>query len=89
MIQSETTRAYCIGVTNAIFKTKRNISDVIITLDEKGEGQIEILSPELKRQLALTTQDLRFADFMLKMRELYTDSTCELFTFCFKYKVNI
>jgi hypothetical protein len=73
MIQSETTRAFCIGVTNAIFKTRRNIVDVIVTIDEKGEGQIEILSPELRRQLMLTTQDLRFADFMLKMREMSVD----------------
>lgn len=74
MIQSETTRAFCIGVTNAIFKTRRNIVDVIVTIDEKGEGQIEILSPELKRQLMLTTQDLRFADFLFRMREMTVDS---------------
>uniref|UniRef100_A0A7E4ZZP2 UDENN domain-containing protein n=1 Tax=Panagrellus redivivus TaxID=6233 RepID=A0A7E4ZZP2_PANRE len=73
MIRSDSTRAYCIGVTNAIFKTRRDIVDVIVTVDEKGEGQIEILCPELKRQLALTTQDLRFADFILKMREMYKE----------------
>lgn len=73
MIQSETTRAFCIGVTNAIFKTRRNMVDVIVTIDEKGEGQIEILSPELRRQLTLSTQDLRFADFMQKMREMTVD----------------
>ncbi|KAE9554828.1 hypothetical protein FO519_001943 [Halicephalobus sp. NKZ332] len=70
MIKSDNTRAFCIGVTNAIFKTRRDIIDVIVSIDDKGEGQIEILSPELKRQLTLTTQDLRFTDFLLKMKDM-------------------
>ena len=77
MIKSDNTRAFCIGVTNAIFKTRRDIIDVIVSIDEKGEGQIEILSPELKRQLTLTTQDLRFTDFLLKMKDMNMEPACE------------
>ena len=41
-------------------------------MNESGEGQIEILSAELKRDLSLTKQDLRFMDFLLKMIEVNT-----------------
>uniref|UniRef100_A0AC34RJ36 UDENN domain-containing protein n=2 Tax=Panagrolaimus sp. JU765 TaxID=591449 RepID=A0AC34RJ36_9BILA len=73
MINSDNTRAYCIGVTNALFKTRKDMVDVIVTVDEKGDGQIEILSAELKRQLTLTTQDLRFTDFLLRMKDMNID----------------
>jgi hypothetical protein len=44
-----------------------------IQINDKDEGQIDILSPELKKELALTKQDLRFMDFLLKMIELNAD----------------
>uniref|UniRef100_A0A914DUV4 UDENN domain-containing protein n=1 Tax=Acrobeloides nanus TaxID=290746 RepID=A0A914DUV4_9BILA len=58
LIRSDNTRAYCIGVTNAIFKQRREFIDVIVSINEQKEGQIEILNPELRQQLSLSTQDL-------------------------------
>ncbi|KAK0412772.1 hypothetical protein QR680_006401 [Steinernema hermaphroditum] len=73
MIRSDNTRAYCVGATNALFKQRRDQIDVLVTLDDSGEGQIDIINPDLKRQLTLTTADLRFGDFLLKMVETRTD----------------
>ncbi|MCP9258851.1 Late secretory pathway protein AVL9 [Dirofilaria immitis] len=69
MIRSDKTRAYCIGATNALFVQRRDLLDVIVTVDEGGDGSIDIVDVELKRSLALTAADLRFVDFLLKEME--------------------
>lgn len=56
-------RGYVVGATNVLFKQKRQISDVLIEIDGT---RIESQDPELRRQLHLTTEDLRFADFVVK-----------------------
>lgn len=43
-------------------------------INETKEGQIDILNAELKRELVLTKQDLRFVDYLLKMVEIRDDS---------------
>uniref|UniRef100_A0A915D342 UDENN domain-containing protein n=1 Tax=Ditylenchus dipsaci TaxID=166011 RepID=A0A915D342_9BILA len=73
MVRSDNIRAYCIGVTNALFTQRQEMVDVVVSINDKEEGQIDILSPELKKELALTKQDLRFMDFLLKMIELNSD----------------
>lgn len=35
-------------------------------IDDAGEGQIEILDADLRRQLTLTTADLRFGDYLVR-----------------------
>ncbi|EJW75300.1 hypothetical protein WUBG_13791, partial [Wuchereria bancrofti] len=69
MIRSDQTRAYCIGATNALFVQRRDLLDVIVTVDDVGDGSIDIVDIELKRSLALTAADLRFIDFVLKEME--------------------
>lgn len=55
---------YMVGATNALFKAKKSsLFDVIIDLTT---GKIEIENNDLKKLLSLTTEDLRFADFLLK-----------------------
>uniref|UniRef100_A0A915PIA1 UDENN domain-containing protein n=1 Tax=Setaria digitata TaxID=48799 RepID=A0A915PIA1_9BILA len=67
MIRSDKTRAYCIGVTNALFVQRRDSLDVVV--DEIGDGSIDIADVELKRSLTLTAADLRFIDFVMKEME--------------------
>ncbi|VDK74848.1 unnamed protein product, partial [Litomosoides sigmodontis] len=69
MIRSDKTRAYCIGATNALFVQRRDLLDVVVTVDEVGDGSIDIVDIELKRSLTLTAADLRFVDFVLKEME--------------------
>lgn len=55
---------YVVGATNALFKAKKSsLFDVIIDLNS---GKIEIENSELRKLLSLTTEDLRFADFLVK-----------------------
>ncbi|XP_025425138.1 late secretory pathway protein AVL9 homolog [Sipha flava] len=56
-------RGYVIGASNILFKQKKNLADVIIEIDE---GKVEIENIELKRHLHLSTEDLRFADYLVR-----------------------
>ncbi|KAG7258201.1 hypothetical protein CRUP_003690 [Coryphaenoides rupestris] len=47
-------RGFVAGATNILFRQQRHLSDAIVD------------DPELRRLLALTTADLRFADYLLK-----------------------
>jgi len=55
---------YVIGATNALYKAKKDLSDVIIDIDEDN---IVYHNPELKRALSLTTEDLRFIDNVIRV----------------------
>lgn len=54
---------YMIGATNILFRQKKGIAEVVIDIDK---DKLEILDPELKRALTLTTEDLRFIDNVVK-----------------------
>ncbi|XP_050433560.1 late secretory pathway protein AVL9 homolog [Adelges cooleyi] len=56
-------RGYMIGASNILFKQKKNLADVIVEVDE---GKVEIENVDLKRHLHLTTEDLRFADYLVR-----------------------
>ncbi|RCN52667.1 hypothetical protein ANCCAN_01043 [Ancylostoma caninum] len=66
MIRSKVVRAYAIGATNALFVTKKDLLDAVITIDEQNGGQITLLDVNLKRELNLTSADLRFGDYIMK-----------------------
>jgi len=56
-------RSFVIGATNILFKQKKSLFDVIVEVDG---AKIEINDPELKKCLNLSTEDLRFADYLVK-----------------------
>uniref|UniRef100_A0A914W3S0 UDENN domain-containing protein n=1 Tax=Plectus sambesii TaxID=2011161 RepID=A0A914W3S0_9BILA len=66
MLKLDCVRAYAFGATNALFRQRKDLLDAIVTIDEAGEGQIEILDADLRRQLTLTTADLRFGDYLVR-----------------------
>jgi len=55
---------YVIGATNALFKAKRDLSDVLIDVDEDC---VMIKDNDLKRAISLTTEDLRFIDNIIRV----------------------
>ncbi|CAJ0599528.1 unnamed protein product [Cylicocyclus nassatus] len=75
MIRSNAVRAYAIGATNALFVTKKDLLDAIVTVDDQGCGQVNLLDPNLRRELSLTSADLRFGDYLLKNVEDNRKST--------------
>lgn len=56
-------RGYVAGATNVLFKQKRQLYDILVDIDA---GRIECQDMELRKQLHLTTEDLRFADYIVK-----------------------
>lgn len=56
-------RGYIVGATNVLFKQKKQLADVLVEIEGT---RIESQDPDLRRQLHLTTEDLRFADFIVK-----------------------
>ena len=55
---------YVIGATNALFKAKKDLSDVLVDIDEDS---VIIKDNELKRAISLTTEDLRFIDNIIRV----------------------
>uniref|UniRef100_A0A0N5CB52 UDENN domain-containing protein n=1 Tax=Strongyloides papillosus TaxID=174720 RepID=A0A0N5CB52_STREA len=66
MIKSHNVRAFCIGTTNTLFNHRRELFDIMITLNEDDDLVIDYLESDLKKKLHLTTADLRFADYIAK-----------------------
>lgn len=56
-------RGYMVGATNVLFKQKRQLADVLVEVEN---ATLETQDPILRRQLHLTTEDLRFADFLVR-----------------------
>lgn len=54
---------FVIGATNYLFKQKRELFDVVVELDG---AKVDIVDPELRKTLSLSTEDLRFADYLVK-----------------------
>ncbi|XP_045597913.1 late secretory pathway protein AVL9 homolog isoform X2 [Procambarus clarkii] len=66
VLSAPTSRAFLVGASNTLFIHKRHLYDVLVQLDE---GKIEIPDPDLKRQLSLSTEDLRFAENIVRQVE--------------------
>lgn len=56
-------RGYVVGATNVLFKQKRQLYDILIDIDA---SRIECQDLELQKLLHLTTEDLRFANYIVK-----------------------
>lgn len=56
-------RGYVVGATNILFKQKRQLYDVLVDVET---SKIECQDLELRKLLHLTTEDLRFADYIVK-----------------------
>ncbi len=63
MLSQPSVQGYLIGATNVLFKQKRGVAEVIIDIDA---DRMDVSDPELRRALALTTEDLRFVDNIVK-----------------------
>ncbi|XP_071948472.1 late secretory pathway protein AVL9 homolog [Antedon mediterranea] len=63
LLQDINVRCFVVGATNILFKQKKHLHDVIV---EPDEGKMMILDNDLKRELSLSTADLRFADVIVK-----------------------
>ncbi|XP_062537439.1 late secretory pathway protein AVL9 homolog [Armigeres subalbatus] len=56
-------KGYIIGASNVLFQQKRQLADVMIDVEN---AVIDVYDLDLKRQTQLSTEDLRFADFIIR-----------------------
>ncbi|XP_055680402.1 late secretory pathway protein AVL9 homolog [Lutzomyia longipalpis] len=54
---------FTIGASNILFQQKRQLADVLIDVETTT---IDVASVELRKQLQLSTEDLRFADYIIR-----------------------
>ncbi|KAH8421360.1 hypothetical protein KR009_002927 [Drosophila setifemur] len=55
--------SYFIGTSNVLFQQKRQLADVLVDIEA---ANLEAHDPELRRQLVLSTEDLRYMDYIMK-----------------------
>lgn len=54
---------FVIGTSNILFRQKRQLMDIFIDIEQ---STIEAHDPDLRRQISLSTEDLRFIDFIVR-----------------------
>lgn len=55
--------SYIIGTSNVLFQQKRQLADVLVDIEA---ANLEAHDADLRRQLILSTEDLRFMDYIMK-----------------------
>ncbi|XP_076326765.1 late secretory pathway protein AVL9 homolog isoform X2 [Tachypleus tridentatus] len=70
-------RNFVVGANNVLFRQKKYLFDVLVEIED---SRIDIFDAELQKQLHLTTEDLRFADYLVKhvsdeSRDIFLDGT--------------
>ncbi|KAH8275058.1 hypothetical protein KR018_005189 [Drosophila ironensis] len=55
--------SYVIGTSNVLFQQKRQLADVLVDIEA---ANLDVHDTELRRQLVLSTEDLRYMDYIMK-----------------------
>lgn len=63
LLSDPAVQGFVVGASNVLFKQKRQLFDVLVELNEM---RIETADLTLRRLLVLTTEDLRFADHVVR-----------------------
>ncbi|XP_058064165.1 late secretory pathway protein AVL9 homolog [Anopheles bellator] len=63
LLSDPSVKGYIIGASNVLFQHKRQLADVMIDIENMV---IDALDLDTKRQIQLSTEDLRFVDFVVR-----------------------
>uniref|UniRef100_A0A182N0C5 UDENN domain-containing protein n=1 Tax=Anopheles dirus TaxID=7168 RepID=A0A182N0C5_9DIPT len=63
LLTDPSVKGYVIGASNVLFQHKRQLADVLIDVEA---AVVDALDPDTKRAIQLTTEDLRFVDFVVR-----------------------
>lgn len=55
--------SYVIGTSNVLFQQRQHLADVLVDIEN---GNLDTRDVELRKQLTLSTEDLRFMDYILR-----------------------
>lgn len=71
LLSDSAVQGFLVGASNVLFKQKRQLFDVLVELNEM---RIETSDMMLRRQLTLSTEDLRFADHVVRYGAVQGDA---------------
>lgn len=71
LLSDPAVQGFVVGASNVLFKQKRQLFDVLVELNEM---RIETSDLALRRQLTLGTEDLRFADHVVRHAPMQGDA---------------
>lgn len=63
LLTDSSVHGYTIGTSNILFQQKRQLTDVFVDIEGAG---IETANVDIRKQLTLSTEDLRFVDFIVR-----------------------
>uniref|UniRef100_A0A182SAZ4 Avl9 domain-containing protein n=1 Tax=Anopheles maculatus TaxID=74869 RepID=A0A182SAZ4_9DIPT len=63
LLTDPSVKGYIIGASNVLFQHKRQLADVMIDVET---AIIDVLDVDTKREIQLSTEDLRFVDFVVR-----------------------
>lgn len=63
LLTDSSVHGYTIGTSNILFQQKKQLTDVFVDIEG---GSIETANVDIRKQLTLTTEDLRFVDFIMR-----------------------
>lgn len=63
LLMDSSVTGYTIGTSNILFQQKKQLTDVFVDIEG---GSIETANVDIRKQLTLTTEDLRFVDFIMR-----------------------
>uniref|UniRef100_A0A182R271 UDENN domain-containing protein n=1 Tax=Anopheles funestus TaxID=62324 RepID=A0A182R271_ANOFN len=63
LLTDPSVKGYIIGASNVLFQHKRQLADVMIDVEA---AIIDVLDVDTKREIQLSTEDLRFVDFVVR-----------------------
>lgn len=63
LLTDPSVKGYIIGASNVLFQQKRQLADVMVDVEN---AMIDIYDLDLKRQAQLSTEDLRFTDYIIR-----------------------
>uniref|UniRef100_A0A182M752 UDENN domain-containing protein n=1 Tax=Anopheles culicifacies TaxID=139723 RepID=A0A182M752_9DIPT len=63
LLTDPSVKGYMIGASNVLFQHKRQLADVMIDVEA---AIIDVLDADTKREIQLSTEDLRFVDFVVR-----------------------
>lgn len=63
LLSDPSVNGFVVGTSNILFRQKRQLMDIFIDIEQ---STIEAHDPELRRQISLSTEDLRFIDYIVR-----------------------
>lgn len=66
LLSDASVHSYTIGTSNILFQQKKHLADVFVNVEGATIETTDQTNADIRKQLQLTTEDLRFVDFLIR-----------------------